>query len=88
MAKNLVLASCTFSILPQVAGGTNEDGNNSTLRRKLFAGLDDDDDGSDLEKDQRDSSGWSTHILGQQKIPVKVKIAAPRFSRELSSVFF
>ena len=59
MAKNLVLASCTFSILPQVAGGTNEDGNNSTLRRKLFAGLDDDDDGSDVEKDQRDSSGWA-----------------------------
>ena len=27
-------------------------------------------------------------FLGQQKIPVKVKIAAPRFSRELSSVFF
>jgi hypothetical protein len=37
-------------------GGGNDEGNNSTLRRKLFAGFNDDSDGSDAQNMTDDAS--------------------------------
>lgn len=58
----------------QVVSGSNDEGNNSTLRRKLFAGLNDDDDSDEVSDVCARSSGDVDNEVTSDDVSVDVRL--------------